>query len=122
MTSISSTPTLIYRYSPRRPRAIRVRNTGTNTIYVGDSLVTTGTGTAVAAGATTVFSGFESVRVSPGIRFDSSNQAPRSISLQRSLQNGRQYSSGTHFTSLPQLGHLTVAGWPLAVFTKRVVG
>ena len=51
------------------------------------------------------------------MRLPSSNQVPRSISLQRSLQNGRQGSSGVHCTSFPQLGHLTVAGWPVEVFT-----
>lgn len=37
--------------------------------------------------------------------------------MQRSLQNGRHGCSGDHSTSVPQLGHLTVAGFAVDTFT-----
>ncbi len=43
----------------------------------------------------------------PGIVYFSSAQAPRSICLQRSEQNGRYLFSGVHSTFLPQVGQDT---------------
>jgi len=44
----------------------------------------------------------------PGMTCRSLAQSPRSISLQRSEQNGRQRLSVTQGTALPQLGHSTL--------------
>jgi hypothetical protein len=50
--------------------------------------------------------GFSSVStVLPGIDRSSDAQAPRSISLQRSLQNGRHGELSLHSTARPQVGH-----------------
>src|ERR1700712_5723631 len=44
----------------------------------------------------------------PPILYFSVAQAPRSICLQRSEQNGRKRLSGTQRTSFSQVGHLTI--------------
>ncbi|OAE12866.1 hypothetical protein AZH11_09920 [Pseudomonas simiae] len=46
-----------------------------------------------------------------GILCSSDAQAPRSISLQRSEQNGRLGLVAVHSTGAPQVGHSTVRGW-----------
>ena len=43
---------------------------------------------------------------SSGILWFSSNQSPKSISLQRSLQNGLHLYISFHSIGLPQVGHL----------------
>jgi hypothetical protein len=45
---------------------------------------------------------------SPGITLRSLAQAPRSMSLQRSLQNGRQGEAADHSTERLQVGQETV--------------
>ena len=45
---------------------------------------------------------------SPGIARCSLTQAPRSISLHRSLQNGRQLAASVHSTGAAQVGQETV--------------
>src|SRR5690606_23038755 len=45
---------------------------------------------------------------SPGMARWPDAHAPRSMSLQRSLQNGRYGDSSDHSTSRPQVGHRTV--------------
>jgi hypothetical protein len=47
---------------------------------------------------------------SAGTRYDSVAHAPRSISLQRSEQNGLKRLSGFHPTGAPQVGHATMRG------------
>jgi len=49
---------------------------------------------------------------SPGIVRCSLTHAPRSISLQRSLQNGRNGDSGDHSTGRWQVGQGTMRGMP----------
>ena len=46
-----------------------------------------------------------------GILCSSAAQAPRSMSLQRSEQNGRLRLVAFHSTGAPQVGHSTVKGW-----------
>lgn len=48
-----------------------------------------------------------------GMALLSSNQLPRSISLQRSLQNGRQRCSVVQTTSTWQVGHFTIGVLPV---------
>ncbi len=50
----------------------------------------------------------------PGILCSSAAQAPRSISLQRSEQNGRNALFSFHSTGAPQVGQSTVNGWLMA--------
>jgi hypothetical protein len=60
----------------------------------------------------------ESGGASPGIERCSEIQAPRSISLQRSLQKGRKGALSDHSICRPQVGHLTrafTAGFPRQV-------
>lgn len=51
-----------------------------------------------------------SVTWSPGIACAPEAQAPKSTSLQRSLQKGRYGNEGVHSTGRLQVGHLVVAG------------
>jgi hypothetical protein len=51
------------------------------------------------------------------MRLLSSSQVPRSIILQRSLQNGRHRCCLVHATAAPQVGHLTVLGRIVALLT-----
>jgi len=44
------------------------------------------------------------------IRYCSLAHAPRSISLQRSEQNGRHVDAGVHGTAVPHCGHLMMCG------------
>ena len=54
--------------------------------------------------------GSSSSRSTAGIRYDSFAQAPKSISLHRSEQNGRHFASGVHSTRAPQVGHSRSGG------------
>lgn len=55
------------------------------------------------------------------MRLLSSSQVPRSISLQRSEQKGRQRCSVTHVTGLSHVGQLTVFVLPLPVATTDLL-
>ena len=48
-----------------------------------------------------------------GTRYASLAQAPKSISLHRSEQNGRQRSAAVHATLAPQRGQATLRGFPI---------
>ena len=54
---------------------------------------------------------------SPGRRLLSSNQVPRSISLQRSLQKGRQRCCSVQATAFLQVGQCTVLTGDAGLFT-----
>jgi len=65
--------------------------------------------------------------VSPGIAWRSLAQAPKSISLQRSLQNGRHGDESFHFTGRLQVGHREGILWGLGlrawgVGQKKILG
>lgn len=49
------------------------------------------------------------------MRWDSLAHAPRSMSLQRSLQKGRNAEAGDHSTALAQCGQAVVAGLGLGL-------
>ena len=54
------------------------------------------------------------------IRCSAAAQLPRSMSLQRSEQNGRLAFFAVHFTAFLQLGHLTIRAVVMLLKTPRV--
>ena len=52
---------------------------------------------------------------SPAMLRFSLNQAPRSASLQRSLQNGRHGETLDHSTDRSQVGHLTIVALGVSI-------